>query len=275
MTSTDTARDAHPIQALFWGVGAIILFLAARPILAQGGLIGNAVAQWGFLAVPVVAAVTLSGLPVAETLGFRRVNRSVLAGATLVTFGALALNGVVAWLQSFVLPVPVETLERMSGVLAADSVGQWMLIVATASVTPAICEEIVFRGILLEPFRRSGPGWLVVGLGSLMFGLMHWMPGTWFRVLPAAFSGAMIGWMVWATRSLWTGVWMHLVNNTLLLTAAAAMPAAMPDDPSIDPNPATVILGLAFVVLGARWALSATPASPPTFPSTDSPPEIA
>ncbi len=245
-------RTPGPAQALAWGGGAVILFLSARPVLSLFGLAGNTVLQWGFLFAPVVAAVLLTGGTLRDGLGLRPVSGRALVGAVLVMLGALPINGVAAWLQSYVLPVPVEVLEQMADALVASTPQEWALILLAAALTPAFCEEVVFRGILLHPFRGRVPAWFVLLGTSLAFGAMHWMPGTAFRILPSAVSGFAIGWMVWVSGSLWTGIVMHLVNNSLLLTAATASPGVLPEDPSLTPDVRVLIVGILFVVFGAR-----------------------
>ncbi len=247
-----------PARALILGFGAVILFLSARPLLAGFGLPGSSVLQWGFLFVPVVAGLALGGFSVASSLGFRRVSGVSLAGGILLMFGALPLNGVVAWLQSFFMTVPEATIEAMQAQFTARSGLGWIGLVAAAAVTPAVCEEVVYRGLLLNPFRGRAPAWMVIALSSLAFGALHWMPSTGFRILPAAFSGAVIAWAVWVSGSIWTGMLMHLANNTLLLTLAAVATGAgiVSNDPSATPSPLLVLVGIGMMVAGGRLLIS-------------------
>lgn len=247
-----------PARALILGFGAVILFLSARPVLAGLGLVGNSILQWGFFVVPVVAGLTLGRFSVTASLGFRRVSGASLAGAILLMLGALPLNGGVAWLQSFVLTVPEATIEAMQAQFTAQSTLGWIGLILAAAVTPAVCEEVVYRGLLLNPFRGRAPAWLVIALSSLAFGALHWMPSTGFRVLPAAFSGAVIAWAVWVSGSIWTGMAMHLANNALLLTLAAVVTGAgiVSNDPSATPSPLLVLVGLAMMMTGGRILIS-------------------
>ncbi|MCI8497130.1 MAG: CPBP family intramembrane metalloprotease [Clostridiales bacterium] len=77
------------------------------------------------------------------------------------------------------------------------------------SVLPALAEELVFRGILMQPLRRYGDHFAVL-VSAALFGLMH---GN-FDQIPFAFVvGLIIGFMVIKTGTLWTGIIIHFFNN--------------------------------------------------------------
>ena len=241
------------------GVGAIFLFLAGRILLAPLGIPGVGIAQWLFLALPIVLALQLGRFDPAASLGLRPVSLRVLTGAGLVMFGALGTNSVVAWVQSHWVTVPVELVEALEEALRPSGPLELITILMAVAVTPAVCEELAFRGVILNSWRRW-PAPIAIGLNGLLFGAIHWLPGSAFRVLPAAVSGMFIAWAVWRTRSLWVGVWMHLLNNGFLVLAAAVVSTAE-DLPGVEamgsatpspPHPVAVGLFIALIVVGVR-----------------------
>lgn len=241
------------------GIGALLLFVVGRVLLAPLGVPGVGIAQWLFLALPILVALRLGGFDPAASLGLRPVSRRVLAGAALVMFGALGLNSVVAWIQSFWVEVPVEFVEALNEALRPSGPLELVMILTSVALTPAICEELTFRGVILRSWDRW-PAPLAIGLNGLLFGAIHWIPGSAFRVLPAAVSGMFIAWAVLRTRSLWVGMWMHLLNNGVLVLAAIAI-TTMDEAPVVQgvnptgaeaPNPLAVILFVLLIVAGAR-----------------------
>lgn len=51
----------------------------------------------------------------------------------------------------------------------------WILV----SITAGVCEEFIFRGYLLQQFRRwFGNAWLAVGVSAVLFGCMHFYEGS-------------------------------------------------------------------------------------------------
>lgn len=266
MNSLSHPAAVPPTRALLLGFGTVILFISARPLFAGFGLAGNALVQWLFFFLPVVAGLTLGGYRLSESLGFRSVEPKVLVGGLMLMLGALPLNGVVAWLQSFFLTVPDVVIEAMRAQFTAQSPLGWVGVILAAAVTPAVCEELVYRGLFLKPFRGKASGWVVIGLSSLAFGALHYMPQTGFRILPAAFSGAVIAWAVWHSGSIWTGMLMHLANNTLLLSLAAVSTsvAIVSDDPSATPSVLLTAVGLGLMIAGGRMILGANGPAPLT-----------
>ncbi|MDT8367937.1 MAG: type II CAAX endopeptidase family protein [Longimicrobiales bacterium] len=249
----------NAVSGTLLGVGALVLFFSGRPLVAPFGLVGLGVAQWLLLAAPVLTALYLGGIDLRRALALHPVSARTLGGGTLVMLGALGMNSVVAWVQSFWIEVPEGLVEVLEGAMRAAGPGELALILLAAALTPAICEEIVFRGILLQSWKRW-PAALAIGVNAALFGAIHWLPGSAVRVLPAAVSGAAIAWVVWRARSLWAGVWMHGINNGMLILAttvvAAPQPGATPSglDPVElgPPSPIAVALFLVLLVAGGR-----------------------
>lgn len=82
-------------------------------------------------------------------------------------------------------------------------------------VAPLV-EEIVFRGVVQRRLeRRIGPA-AAIPAAALVFAALHFLP----RVLvPLLVLGAALGYVTWATRSLWPAVLLHVANNTLAYVA--------------------------------------------------------
>ncbi len=78
-----------------------------------------------------------------------------------------------------------------------------------AAVMAPLIEELVFRGVIMQPLRRYGNGFAVV-ISSLLFALVH---GTPSNVVFAFISGLAIGFAVIYSRSIWVGIIIHALNN--------------------------------------------------------------
>lgn len=82
-----------------------------------------------------------------------------------------------------------------------------------------INEEIFFRGLIQSGLQKAlaklpAGEWLGLGLAAVIFGLLHFAGGS-FYVLLATVAGLLYGLAYWQTRSLWAGVFTHLMVNTL------------------------------------------------------------
>jgi membrane protease YdiL (CAAX protease family) len=93
----------------------------------------------------------------------------------------------------------------------------WILGIAVLAVLPALGEELVFRGSLqplLQQYLRSRHAG--VWIAALVFSAIH---GQWLGFVPRCLLGALFGYMVIWSGSLWPAILGHLINNLLSLLA--------------------------------------------------------
>ena len=137
-----------------------------------------------------------------------------VAGAVLVGAGAWTFaSGVLLQL----LPPPPSLAEALRKILMLDDtsvpLGLTLFLVA---LSPAICEEALFRGFILTGLRSLGQ-WPAIVISALMFGVAH---GSVYRMLPTLFLGILLGYAVWKTGSLLAGVLIHALNNGIAVVLA-------------------------------------------------------
>ncbi len=221
----DTRRIPGPGTAMVLLLIVAVLFLfGGFPLQLFFGEVGLLLTQAAFILLPVVIFVWKGGFDPVHTLSLRIPASSQVVGGVLFLAGGLQLALVLAWLQSFVVPVPIEYLEAMSGVLEADSLARFLWLLLLVAVLPAVAEEALFRGVVLSAFRQRLPTvWAVIAVG-LVFGLFHLTPETAFRFLPTAWLGILLGWIVISSGSLPLAMLLHFLNNAAVL-AFTAIPA--------------------------------------------------
>ena len=97
--------------------------------------------------------------------------------------------------------------------IALDNIGNLFLLLFTTALIPAICEEFLFRGVILNGLRKYGV-WTAVFVSATFFSLMHMN----LQQIPYTFIlGVIIGFVVYYTRNLGLGMLMHFANNALVL----------------------------------------------------------
>jgi membrane protease YdiL (CAAX protease family) len=116
------------------------------------------------------------------------------------------------------LPEDSELRRLMEQVLdqfiAVDTPFDALLLVLAAVVTAAICEEFLFRGLLMHLMQRRA-GWRsAIAWSSVMFALYHLNP---LVLLPIALVGAYLAVLVWRSGSLYPAILAHGLNNGLAL----------------------------------------------------------
>ena len=126
------------------------------------------------------------------------------------------------------------------------------------SVVPAIFEELLFRGVVMQSLRRFGDPFALV-VSSLLFAMLH-------RNLlqgPNAFvTGLVLGYFTLRSGSLIPAIIMHFVNNLLvgvILVVMMLMPAQQAQMLNFAVIPTYLALGVIGILLMISWGRGFTP----------------
>lgn len=161
------------------------------------------------------------------------------------------------------LPWPqwVRTLEDGQMALIEQILTQDFSLVFAISMlalTPAICEEVLFRGFIQRQAERSLGAWGGILFSGIIFGFYHL---RLTQAIPLSLLGIFMAWLTWQTRSLWPAILVHFINNAF--AAVLGKMASASDSPSdLDDFtfPWWVVVVAAFVLAGAITALRKRPA---------------
>ena len=204
---------------LFYGS----LALSSAPVVAVVH-----VTQWIFLLAPAVALVVALRLDPRATFALRRPPWRALAAAALPGAGTwyAALLGMQALTRDW-LPVPSPQIEAFAEALQAlaETPSGAVALFLGAAVAPAVCEEALFRGVVLQSLlRRVRPATAVL-LSALVFSLYHLN----LHQLPTTLVvGLALGLLVVRSGSIWPATVLHLMHNGIALSVQLyAEPAAL------------------------------------------------
>ncbi len=101
-----------------------------------------------------------------------------------------------------------------SSLFSVKSIIDFFLIVTAISVTPAICEEVFFRGFIQKSFElKWKPVWSIL-VSSSIFALYHFSP---YGFMPILFLGVFLGYAAYKSNSILIPVLMHFANNLIMI----------------------------------------------------------
>ena len=169
--------------------------------------------QIALIATPALMMGLMLTTSLRRTFSLRWPGYGRLLWAILLPF---ALHPLIVELQmslQWFFPKPPPGLAETMELMSSKNQPLWLVLLAFAA-TPAICEELVFRGFLLSGFRRSGKVGVAIVLSSLSFGIIHMIPQ---QVFNAALLGVVLGVICVRSRSIVPCVAFHFVNNTLAI----------------------------------------------------------
>jgi membrane protease YdiL (CAAX protease family) len=109
-------------------------------------------------------------------------------------------------LFKLLLPVPEDFFGRDDW----DSLG---LTILGGAVFPALSEEILFRGVILNRLCVKYRERKAIVVSSLLFGLMHLNP---WQFINATIGGIFYGWVYRCYRNLWVTIFLHCYYNVLV-----------------------------------------------------------
>lgn len=170
---------------------------------------------WGLVLGPSLLLGKISGLPFAEAFPARRPSAGAVVGAVLMPL-AIAPTVLLAYrIQNYFVPAPDQLEEAFAPLLDLPA---WVRVFAMG-ITPGICEEMLFRGVLLTLLFRGYGKWRAVILSSLLFGAFHLSP---YRLMPTAIVGMALALVCLRTGSIIPSMIIHATYNTMLAFGSEA-----------------------------------------------------
>ncbi|MGJ5817303.1 ABC transporter permease subunit/CPBP intramembrane protease [Paludibaculum fermentans] len=208
------ARPTPAVSMLVFAVALVMAFYGSLSLTRYGLPTVLIVMQFGFFLLPCLALVRLKGYDFVETFSLRLPSLRASAACILIGLSAWTVAG---GLLVRLLPPPESLQKAMERLLLLDDkpAPLWQALVLVGLI-PALCEEALFRGLILSGFRRLGM-WPAILATSLLFGLAH---ASIYRLLPTFALGVAFGYAVWKTRSLAAGIICHALNNGLMAVLA-------------------------------------------------------
>jgi len=204
----------------FYAVEMLVLYYLGTLVQTENLIYGLLLTLWVFLLLPTLLFARAYRLPLRDSFALRLPSaRHLLAGVFLAPAGLLGARAVFQIQERFI-PVPVEFMKSFDQLVDGGETGLWLTLF-TVAVSPAICEEALFRGVLLDQLRRVFPSWRAVVIGGFLFGLFHL---SIYRILPTALLGMLAGMLVVVSGSILPAVVLHGLYNALSILAAHGEP---------------------------------------------------
>lgn len=110
----------------------------------------------------------------------------------------------------YFLLFPEKVFEASQGISAGMESVPFMMAAFIIAVTPAICEEAVFRGVFLNSLMGRWNKWIPILITGIVFGMFH---GSVVRFFPTAILGIVMGYIVVETGNIFYSMLFHFVNN--------------------------------------------------------------
>lgn len=218
----DIKRKAliEPQDAILLVVIAIVFYIYAGSVASKElGIIGGTlfIQYVAFAAIPLFLTWYMKA-DIKESLHFRKPKLMPSLAGVFMWLGTLSFM----LLYQFLISDYITEAPTMAGIDdLMNSMGLFSQFFFIA-ITPAICEELLFRGFAFRPLEKSlGPKKAIV-ITALLFAIMHL---DIVRLLPTFLLGLVFATIAYVSGSIWPVMLLHMANNAI---AAFALNDWMP-----------------------------------------------
>lgn len=143
-----------------------------------------------------------------QTYSFRKTKLMNFVAALFMGCGTMLIGIILTSFVSMLFPTEAEMVS--SGLMNELMSDNELLTFAVVALTPAICEEMLFRGFLFSAFRGKHKIVVSVLLTAVIFGVYHM---SIVRFFTTALLGAALAVIVYYSGSIFPAMMMHAINN--------------------------------------------------------------
>lgn len=202
-----------PIAIPFFALTAILLLQWPASYLIQNFSItaGTLLYEWLLIAGIPFLLTRYYQIPFAQLFPFKSIGKKPLLYLLLMTLALVVIIDYFLFLSENVFPPPKEIHNLFNYLMQVSSLGEglwrWFLI----CVTPAICEEIFFRGFFQNSLGQYWRKTSALIFTAVAFALIHGIPWYWHLYLILGFY---LSWLLFKTGNLWFPILAHFINNS-------------------------------------------------------------
>lgn len=196
-----------------FSVCMLLFFYGGTPLQAALGLHGVYLNLWLMFLLPTVLLLVGSRVRLITALNIRTPRPLAFPAVLLVCAGWLVLVLQLSAWHNLILPMPQVLIDATNEILQFEET-PFLLIIFAIAISPAICEEFLFRGAILSGLRGKMPVWILIPLIGLLFGAAH---VSVYKFLVTSASGIILTYLVWRSGSIFTSILAHGIINTGLL----------------------------------------------------------
>ena len=204
--------------------GIIMLILSAVCVFFVSPILGENLGLYGTLLNEILLLVLAVALTAVVRGDFKQVfpihkpKLSAVFGTILLWIGSFLAIMIITMIIAYFFPEEVIGVSQGLGMEFASLT--FIISFVIVSISPAICEEAVFRGVVMHSFDNGKNKWIAIVVTGLIFGAFH---GNIWRFVPTALLGIMLGYIVYETDNMIYGALFHAINNAMPLLSIFAM----------------------------------------------------
>ncbi|HOM03584.1 MAG TPA: type II CAAX endopeptidase family protein [Acetivibrio sp.] len=192
----------------------LMVFVSTRLQTKLGFNLGGALAEILLIMLPPLLFLILFKFDVKKVL---RINKTGFMNFFLtfwIMLFSIPVVGLFNILNMVLVKLLFGTVEVSQVPVGNDAIG-FLVSILVIGASAGICEELLFRGVIQRGFERLGTVKSIL-ITAFLFGLLHFD----FQKLFGTFAlGALIGFLVYRSNSIFVGMFAHFTNNSIAVAA--------------------------------------------------------
>lgn len=234
---------------LVLGIALIFLGGYVQSIEIYSGLL---ITQYLIILFPTILYLKIRGYSMKNVL---KLNKVSIKQTIIIPFIVIFAYPVGAFLNYlFILLLSNFIKIRPAPIPIPKSSPEFILGLIVISLSPGICEEILFRGMIMSSYERLGKNKAII-ISSVLFGIYHF---NLQNLLGPIFLGIIFGFIVYKTDSIYSSMIAHGANNAIALAISYFLMGKMDNMPIqsefVDISP-TFLEGILSIVIGLIFSI--------------------
>jgi membrane protease YdiL (CAAX protease family) len=200
-------------------IGAFILFIY-NILIKTGVIIYNVnsitsiILEVSFFLLPSLLYLIVTKKNLKKILRINKINIITIVIIFLIMIFSLPIIGIINYLIMYIQSLIGRPLPYNLPMIGSRE--EFLLGIIVLALTPAICEEVMCRGVLMRAFEKRGKvGMIIISAG--LFAVLHRNIQTFASIF---FLGIIIGYITYRTNSIFGGIIAHFSNNTIALNVS-------------------------------------------------------
>lgn len=206
--------DLFKSNCLYLSLAIIFIFLGSY-VQHRDFYSGIFITEYIIVLLPVIVLGIFTKVDMKRALRLNKIKLSTLWKTLLLSFALLpiiaASNLLVITILSYFGKVIIPDIPL------AKTSGEFLLMFFLVAISPGLCEEMLFRGLIMNAFESHFNKKIGVIAAAILFGLFHFNVQN---ILGPIILGIVFGYLVQVTNSILTSILLHTFNNGIAVIAS-------------------------------------------------------
>lgn len=211
-------KNPNILEANYFYLFIAIVFLSFAKIAKNLNFASiTIIVEYGILLVPTVLFIKIRGYSLKKVLRLNKLSLKQIILVPIITVFAYPIGVFVNYLMIIILSLFGKVKPNIIPI--PETSGEFLISLFLIAITAGICEEVVFRGLMLKSYEKLGKKQAIL-ISGIMFGLFHFNLQNLFGPI---FLGILFGYILYKTDSIFSTMLAHATNNAIALSLGVIM----------------------------------------------------